>query len=84
MQWTFPDVFAEDKFVVMLGGLHIEMALWSTMGDLLRGSGWPETLTKAGLVKTEAAATAFLKASNVIRTRYAHQVTVMVLGSLLK
>ena len=35
---------SEDKFVVMLGGLHIELALWSTMGDLLRGSGWPGTL----------------------------------------
>ena len=46
MQWTFHDIFGEDKFVVMLGGLHIEMALWSTMGDLLRGSGWPETLKK--------------------------------------
>eukprot|EP00745_Piridium_sociabile_P034704 TRINITY_DN5991_c0_g1_i13.p1 TRINITY_DN5991_c0_g1~~TRINITY_DN5991_c0_g1_i13.p1 ORF type:complete len:843 (-),score=177.10 TRINITY_DN5991_c0_g1_i13:511-3039(-) len=84
MQWTFPDIFGEDKFVVMLGGLHIEMALWSTMGDLLRGSGWPEVLKDAGLVKTEAAATAFLKASNAMRTRYAHQVTVVVLDSLLK
>ena len=84
MQWTFPDIFGEDKFVVMLGGLQIGMALWSTMGDLLRGSGWPETLKKAGQVKTEAAVTAFLKASNVMRTRYAHQVTVIVLDSLLK
>ena len=47
MQWTFPDILGEDKFVVMLGGLHIEMAFWSTMGDL-RGSGWPETLKKLG------------------------------------
>ena len=68
----------------MLGGLHIEMALWSTMGGLLRGSRWPETLKTAGLLKTEAAATAFLKAFNVMRTRYAHQVSVMVLDSLLK
>ena len=65
----------------MLGGLHIEMALWSTMGDL--GSGWPETLNEAGLVKTHAAPTAFLKASNPMRTRYANRVTV-VLNSLLK
>ena len=43
MQWKV-------KFVVMLGGLLIEMALWSTMGDLLRGSGWPEALKEAGLV----------------------------------
>ena len=34
--------------MVILGGLHIEMALWSTMGDLLFGSGWPETLNEAG------------------------------------
>ena len=33
------------------------------MGDLLFGSGWPETLNEAGLVKTHAAATAFLKKS---------------------
>ena len=26
MQWTFPDMFGEGKFLVMLGGLHIEMA----------------------------------------------------------
>jgi len=69
MQWTFPDLFVEDKFVVMLGGLHIEVALWSTMGDLLRGCGWPEYLKEAGLVKSEAAALAFLKATNVMRTR---------------
>ena len=49
---TFPEIFGEDKFVVMLGGLHFEMALWSTMGDLLRGYGWPETLNEAGLVMT--------------------------------
>jgi len=84
MQWTFPDVFGEDKFVVMLGGLHIEMVLWSTMGDLLRWCGWPESLKEAGLVKSEAAALAFLKANNVMRTRYAHHVTVVVLNSLLK
>jgi len=84
MQWTFPDVFGADKFEVMLGGLHTEMALWSTMRDLLRGCGWPESLKEAGLVKAEAAALAFLKETNVMRTRYAHQVTVVVLNSLLK
>ncbi len=32
MQWTFPEVFGEDWFLVILGGLHIQMALWATMG----------------------------------------------------
>ena len=25
-QWHWPDIFGERKFVVMMGGLHIEMA----------------------------------------------------------
>ena len=29
----------EDKFVVMFGGLHIEMAIWDTIGDSLDCSG---------------------------------------------
>ena len=53
--------------MVMLGGLHSEMALWSIMGDLLLGAIWPEALNEAGLVKTQAAATVLLKASIVIR-----------------
>ena len=34
-------------FVVMLGGLNIEMALWSVLGDLLDGSGWTTALSEA-------------------------------------
>jgi hypothetical protein len=33
----------EDHFVVMFGGLHIEMAALKTVGDLLEGSGWTGT-----------------------------------------
>jgi len=39
MQWNWPKVYGEDKFVVLLGGLHIEVACLSTIGDLLDGSG---------------------------------------------
>ena len=39
IQWKWPDEYREDKFVVMCGGLHLEMAMWSTVGDLLDGSG---------------------------------------------
>ncbi len=68
----------------MLGGLHIEMALWATMGDFLRGSGWPEVLAEAGIALTVAAAISYLRANDPMRTRYAHQITVVVLDSLLK
>lgn len=84
MQWTFPELFGEDRFLVMSGGLHIEMALWATMGDFLRGSGWPEVLAEAGIALTEAAAISYLRANDPMRTRYAHQITVVVLDSLLK
>ena len=79
-----PEILGEDNFLVMLRGLDIEMALWATMGDLLRGSGWPETLTEAGIAKTEAAAISFLRASDPMRTRYGYQITVVVLDILLK
>ena len=84
IQWTFPELFGEDKFLVMLGGLHTEMALWATMGDFLRGSGWPEALAEAGIALTVAAATSYLRANDPMRTWYAHQITAVVLDSLLK
>ena len=83
-QWTFPEFLEEDRFVVLLGGLHIEKALWSTLGDLMLGSGWPESLKDAGIVNSLAAGMCLLKAVNVMRTRYAHQVTTAVLDILRK
>ncbi len=71
MQWTFPGLIGGDRFLVVLGGIHIEMALW-TMGDFLRGSGWPEVLAEAGIALTVAAATSYLRANDPMRTRYAH------------
>ena len=38
---------------------------------------------RAGVTKSEAAATALLNSSNVMRTRYAHQITVAVLDCLM-
>ena len=31
IQWTWRDTYGEDKYVVIMGGLHIEMALWKTL-----------------------------------------------------
>ena len=39
IQWLFPDIYGKDRFVVMLGGLHTEMASWSMIGNLLTDSG---------------------------------------------
>ena len=32
-----------------VGGLHIEMTLWNTIGDFLEGSGWTPALCEAGV-----------------------------------
>ena len=68
VQWKWPDTHGENKQVVMLGGLHTEMALWSTIGNLLDGSGWTTALTEAQ-VASVGTADSFLKAAHLTRTR---------------
>ena len=81
VQWKWPDTHGEGKHVVMMGGLHIEMAMWSTFGDYLEGSGWGAALTQAG-VASFGTVDSFFKASHLMRTRYAHQVSAVALAKL--
>ena len=83
VQWHWPEKYGEDKFVLMFGGLHIEMAAFSSIGNLLKGSGWTSVLTDAG-VASSGTAESFLTASSVTRTRQAHQVTAASLYRLMK
>ena len=66
IQWNWPESYGEDKFVILLGGLHIEMATLATLGDLLDGSGWTNVLTQAGIA-TPGTADSFLKSAHVKR-----------------
>lgn len=68
IQWKWPAVYGEEKFVVMFGGLHLEMGMWNTLGDLLDGSGWTGILTEAD-VASSGIANSLLKASHLTRTR---------------
>ena len=81
IQWTWPLMYREDKFVIMFGGLHVEMALWNIIGDYLTGSGWTAVLVEAG-VATSGTAESFLTASYHLRTHHAHQVTNAALTAL--
>ncbi len=72
LQWTYPDELGEEKFVVLMGGLHIEMALWHTLGDILHDSGWVEKVAESGIA-TPGTAASFLSAADPMKTRYAHQ-----------
>ncbi|KAL8563820.1 hypothetical protein ACOMHN_061944 [Nucella lapillus] len=62
----------------MFGGLHIEMAALRTLGDWLQGSGWVQALVQAEIA-TSGTADSFLRASRVLRTRRAHQVSAAAL-----
>ena len=75
IQWTWPNQFGEDKFLVLMGGLHVEMAAWNAIGTWLEDSGWTDIITQAD-VSSAGKAESFLHSSHVTRTRYAHEVTV--------
>ena len=81
VQWRWPETHGGRKFVVMFGGLHIEMALWNAIGDFLEGSGWTVALSDAGIASS-GTADSFLKAAHLTRTRRAHQITMLALAKL--
>ena len=81
IQWTWPDSHGEKQFVIMFGGLHIEMATLKVLGNLLEDSGWTGALTQA-CVAGPGTADSFLKAVHVTRTR--RQVTASSLYLLLQ
>ena len=83
VQWKWPNEFGEDHFVVVLGGLYIDMAFMSMIGDVLEGNGWVDALIKSGL-DSAGVVESFLSSSHVKRTRYAHEVTACTLYSLLR
>lgn len=68
VQWKWPQTHGEDKYVVMFGGLHLELALWNTLGDLLDSSGWTTALVEAEIASS-GVADSFLKSSHLTRTR---------------
>jgi len=78
IQWKWPEKYGEDKFVVMFGGLHIEMAALKTIGDWLQGSGWAQALVQANIA-TVGTADSLYRATHVMRTRKAHQITAAAL-----
>ena len=53
---------------MMFGGLHMEMALWNTLGDLLESSGWITAIVEAE-VASSGVADSFLRAAHLTRTR---------------
>ena len=83
IQWSSSSPYTEENYVVVLGGLHIEMCVLKLLGDWLEKCSWDSALVQASIT-TPGKANAFSKASHVTRTRYAHQVTAAALYFLQK
>ena len=81
VQWCWPEKYGEQHYVVMFGGLHIEMAIWNTIGDFLHDSGWTTALCEAEIASS-GIAESFLKSSHLTTTRHGHQVTALTLAQL--
>ena len=82
IQWNWPAMYGEQKLAVMLGGFHTELAALKALGTWLDASGWTNALVQAE-VTIPGTADSFLKASQVSRTRHAHQVTASALDILM-
>ena len=82
IQWIRPNSYGEDLYVIMLGGLHIEMAAWKALGKWLDSSKRTAALVQDDIA-TPGEADYFLKASHVSRTRHAYQVTAATLYTLI-
>ena len=74
IQWRYPDTMGEVKLVVMLGALHIELAVLKAIGSWLLGSGWTEAVAQAGITTT-GRAESLVTSVHITRTRYVHQIT---------
>ena len=79
IQWNWSDLYGEKKFVVMFGGLHIEIAFLKVIGRWLEGSGWTTALVDAN-VATPGTAESFIKAASV-RARLHGKRMILALGS---
>jgi len=78
IQWGKADLYGEEKYVVMLGGLHVKVASSKMVWHWLDKSGWDSALVQADIT-TRGRADGILKAAHITRSRYVHQVSACAL-----
>ena len=81
IQLKFLETYGEDKIVILLGGLHLEMALWTAVGKLLSNSGWDHLIAEAN-VTTTGVNESLLHASHLKRTTIAHELSLVAFAKL--
>ena len=81
LQWYQPDQYGYQKLTIMLGALHIEIAMLRCLGDWLQDSGWLTSLSNAGV--TSPVNESLLTGHNIAPSKYAHQITAKVSYQLM-
>ena len=83
LQLRLPLLFGHDKYICLLGDLHIEQSLLVMHGKLIRGSGL-DTIMQHSDLSTIGGATALVDVNHIKRSRYCLQISVVAIYRLLK
>ena len=81
IQQKYPDEFGENKMLITMGALHIEKMLWAASGEFVNGSGYTSAIASSGICCT-GVAESITSVSNILRTRYVKQVSVVAIEIL--
>ena len=47
LQWSFPATHREDRSLVFLWGVHVELTVYKCLGNWIEGSGWTTAVTNS-------------------------------------
>ena len=79
IQWQWPETFGEDKFIVILGCLHIEIVAFKTIENVFNKSGWTAVLTEAVIASSGTAVVSLCIKCNTNKACPSGEILVLVL-----
>ena len=82
VQLRWPMQFGYNKYICLLGDLHIEQSLLVMHGEIIKGSGLDTIMQHANL--STIGTSAIIDANHIKRSRYCLQVSAVVIYRLLK
>ena len=71
IQWLYPDEYGDQKVLLMMGPLHIEISFFNLLGNWLESNGWIESLVKAKITSPGEAGSC-LSGSHPKCSRFVH------------
>ena len=74
IQWRYPGLFANSKYFLLFGGIHIEKALLIFHGEFTKGSGLDKLLGQSNLSITGMENTV-VNVTDIKRCRYGLQIS---------